>query len=102
MANSHQLSKRIPDLGSAELRFLATSLTQKPGRVVLLGTEAEERAHLVFARSKDINLDVSKLLKKVVQLVGGQGGGSPQIAQGGGPNVDGLDEALNRAKRMLV
>ncbi len=102
MADSPRLTKRVPDVGPGELRFLAAFLTRKPGRVVLLGTEAEGRAHLVFARSKDVDVDAGKLLQGAVVRVGGKGGGSPQIAQGGGPNVEGLEEALTLAEKMLA
>jgi len=41
------------------------------------------------------------LMKEVAPLVGGKGGGRPDMAQGGGPDVAGLDKALVHAKDWL-
>ena len=67
------------------------------------GARSEGRAHLIFARSKDApTADMSALLREALPSVEGKGGGSPHIAQGGGPRLDGLEEALAGARRSLV
>jgi len=95
------LSKIAEGLEPAALRTLASKLVEAPGRVVLLGSIAEARAHLVFARSEDGAHDMGRLLREAVGAVGGKGGGSPQIAQGGGPNTDGLESAMSTALHAL-
>jgi alanyl-tRNA synthetase len=67
------------------LRVLAKHLTNEPNVVALLGS-AGEKAMLCFARSKDVSLDVSVLLKDTLKKLGdgAKGGGSPDFAQGGG------------------
>ena len=35
-----------------------------------------------------------RLISYLAPMVGGRGGGKPEIAQGGGPNADQLDDAL--------
>jgi alanyl-tRNA synthetase len=67
------------------LRALAKHLTNEPNVVALLGS-AGEKAMLCFARSKDVSLDVSALLKDTLKKLGdgAKGGGSPDFAQGGG------------------
>ena len=74
---------RSPD----ELRRLATALVEAGGVVALLGL-AGERSHLVFARSADAPGDMSALVKVALAKLGGRGGGSPTLAQGGGPAAD--------------
>jgi alanyl-tRNA synthetase len=67
------------------LRVLAKHLTNEPNVVALLGS-AGEKAMLCFARSKDVSLDMSVLLKDALKKLGdgAKGGGSPDFAQGGG------------------
>ena len=74
---------RSPD----ELRRLATALAEAGGTVALLGL-AGERSQLVFARSADAPGDMGALLKPALAALGGRGGGSPTLAQGGGPAAD--------------
>jgi alanyl-tRNA synthetase len=80
-----------------EVRRLAQHTAQRPGLVALLGVATGDRAHLVFARSADQSSDMNALLKAVCPLVGGRGGGTPALAQGGGPLVDALQAALRTA-----
>ncbi|HRO91399.1 MAG TPA: DHHA1 domain-containing protein [Promineifilum sp.] len=74
---------RSPD----EVRRLATALVEAGGVVALLGL-AGERSHLVFARSADAPGDMGALVKVALAKLGGRGGGSPTLAQGGGPAAD--------------
>lgn len=96
------LAKSCPDVEPGELRALATELVSTPKRIVLLGSVARGRAHLVFARSNDADADMAELLRKAAEVVNGRGGGSPSIAQGGGANTAGLEEALTAAVSSLV
>jgi alanyl-tRNA synthetase len=70
---------------AAALRALAKKLAAKPRTVVLLGS-AGRQALFVFARSRDLTLDVTPLVREAVERIGGKGGGGkPDFAQGGGP-----------------
>jgi alanyl-tRNA synthetase len=92
---------KILDGSPTELRAAATELTKKAGRIVLLGSLFEGRAHLVFAASESVPADMGALLKACVSEVEGKGGGSARIAQGGGPRMEGLRAALDRAVSQL-
>ena len=96
------LVKQAGELDPAELRSVAHKLVEKPDRVILLGSLADGRAHLVFARSDNVDADMGALLHVAVEAVDGGGGGSPEIAQGGGANTDGVAEALDVAMKLLV
>ena len=96
------LVKQARELGPGELRAVAQKLVEKPDRVILLGAVADGRAHLVFARSDNPDDDMGALLRDAVEAVNGRGGGSPEIAQGGGPDTDGLADALDVAMKRLV
>jgi alanyl-tRNA synthetase len=96
------LVEHVDDLGPGELRTVAQKLVEKPGRVILLGSVAGGRAHLVFARSRDVDADMNAMLRSAAEAVAGRGGGTPEIAQGGGPDVEGVPQALATARKLLV
>jgi alanyl-tRNA synthetase len=83
--------ERPPD----ELRTLAQKLTSLAPCVALLASR-DSKAHLVFARSEGIGVDVPALLKQAVARLGGRGGGRDNLAQGGG-SPENLDSALAEA-----
>ena len=43
-----------------------------------------------------------ELIKPIAQLVGGNGGGRPDMAQAGGTQVDKLDEALAKLYELVT
>jgi alanyl-tRNA synthetase len=100
-ADGKLLVKVVPDVGPAELRAAATALTAKPGRIVLLGSVDGGRAHLVFGCSESMEADMGACLKAAAPEVEGKGGGSPRMAQGGGPRTDGLRAALEKAEALV-
>ncbi|MGH2461465.1 MAG: alanyl-tRNA editing protein [Chloroflexota bacterium] len=87
---------RPPD----ELRRLATSVLKRGPAVVLLGSSGA-RAHLVFAQQPGLPDDMGSLLRQVIPLIGGRGGGSRDLAQGGSATGAGVFEVLHEAQRLL-
>jgi alanyl-tRNA synthetase len=86
-AEAHGTARRIIAVyegrDAAELRLLASRLTATPGVSALLGI-AGEKSHVICARSADLHDDMNTLLKRALEPLGGRGGGSPALAQGGG------------------
>ena len=81
-------------LGSPRrLKAVAQALAAR-GRVALLGGVEGERAHLCFARPRGPGAHLGELLRESAALLGGKGGGAPDLAQGSGPARERLDEAL--------
>ena len=96
--------QRVEELSTTELRDLADSLKQKIGSgVVILGGQTGEKAYLVSAVTKDLidRISAVDIIRKIAPLVGGGGGGRPDFAQAGGPEVGKLDRALERAPKIL-
>jgi len=88
------------DLGY--LKLLAQKLTRKSAvAVALLASESLQPA-LVFAQSAGQPHDMAALLKKTVTSLGGRGGGSKDLAQGGVPQSTDLAAALTAAAQSLV
>jgi alanyl-tRNA synthetase len=84
------------------LKLLAQTLTrQSPAVTALLATESPQPA-LVFAQSVGQPYDMGALLKGTVAQLGGRGGGTKDLAQGGVPQSAGLADALIAAAQTLT
>jgi len=91
------LAARLDGQDGKALALLAEQLKNKLGSsVILLGSELEGKVLLVCAVTADLTATIKAgdLLKQAATLVGGKGGGRPELAQGGGTLPDKLDEAL--------
>ena len=90
------------DRDTAELRGLAERLAKSSRVVALLGT-AGAKAHLVLTRSADGDANMSLALQAALTLLGGRGGGSPHMAQGGGASADLelVEKALEVAEKIV-
>ena len=72
-----------------------------PSGVVVLGSVFENRPHFVASVTDDLvkrGVDAGKLVKAVARVVGGGGGGKPNLAQAGGKDAARLPEALAQVK----
>jgi alanyl-tRNA synthetase len=89
-----------------QLRQLADQWKQKAlSDVLVLATAQEEKVSLLAAMSKSANekgLKAGDLIKAIAPLVGGGGGGRPDMAQAGGKNPAGINEALNEVASWLA
>jgi alanyl-tRNA synthetase len=71
---------------------------------VLLATVENGKVTLVAGMSRDVvdrGVKAGDLIKEICPLVGGRGGGRPDMAQGGGSDPKGLPKALDRAREWL-
>ncbi|HTS07910.1 MAG TPA: alanine--tRNA ligase-related protein [Candidatus Eisenbacteria bacterium] len=83
------------------LKLLAQKLTRiAPNVVALLGTTSPQPS-LVFAQSAGQQADMGKLMKDALAKVGGRGGGSKDMAQGGVPNGESVSPALDGASSQI-
>jgi alanyl-tRNA synthetase len=83
----------LPGLTPERLRVVAQLIAAQPGGVAILGSGGA-RASLVAACGRATGRDAQALLRVGLVAVGGRGGGNAQLAQGGGPEAVGLQEAL--------
>jgi len=84
-----------------EIKLLAAKVAAHSGTVALFGTKGAI-PQLVFHRSVDLRLDLGGVIKHVLPMIGGRGGGSPIQAQGGGSRPDGLEPALELAAQKIA
>jgi alanyl-tRNA synthetase len=84
------------------LKLLAQKLTrQSPNAIALLAATSPQPA-LIFAQSAGQPHDMGALLKETMAKLGGRGGGSKDMAQGGVPTANGLEDALAQAAAKLT
>lgn len=84
-----------------EVRLLAAKIAAHPGTVALFGTRGAI-PQLVMHRSVDLRLDMGAIMRHVLPLIDGKGGGSPLQAQGGGSRPEQLEHALDEAMAKLA
>ncbi len=86
------------ELGGEELRTLALKeKTRKQSSVVALSALEGERIILVVAiddKARDLGIKAGELAKIASTILGGGGGGKDDFAQGGGPKVSKISEAM--------
>jgi len=78
---------------------------KKSSSAVLLATVDDGKVTLVAGMSKDLverGIKAGDLIKEICPLVGGKGGGRPDMAQGGGTDPKGLPQALERATEWIA
>jgi alanyl-tRNA synthetase len=95
--DSRVIARVFDDRGAESLKQLALALIAHPGTIVLLGSHDGDTARLVFARSTDAVGDMNTLMRGACSLIDGRGGGKPDMAQGGGKNLQKLSEAIEFA-----
>jgi len=83
---------------AAAIKFLASAVVSVPGFVVVLTGEGSP-APVVVARSADLSFDAGAWIKDAIGVLGGRGGGRPEMAQGG--LTAGAGDILSRAKETL-
>ena len=93
------LAQRVTDgTNAAALRELAEKLRDKLGEnaAVLVASVAEGKAQLtvMITKAATEKIKAGDLIKVVAGVVGGRGGGRPDMAQAGGPDVTKIDEAV--------
>jgi alanyl-tRNA synthetase len=92
------LAARIKPSQPEILRELADVLREGLGSaVIVLGTSHEQKPYFVVMVSSDLTArgyNAGQIIRQVAAITGGGGGGKPGLAQGGGKDLERLDEAL--------
>jgi alanyl-tRNA synthetase len=94
------LVKRVAVDTPAAMRDLADRFKDRiQSGIVILGSAAGDKALLIVIVSKDLEkrFHAGQIVKALSALVGGGGGGRPDMAQAGGSKPENLDMALEKA-----
>ncbi|MDR7607543.1 MAG: DHHA1 domain-containing protein, partial [Armatimonadota bacterium] len=98
------VSARFDGLREEALRAIGDRLRDRlRSGAVVLGSALDGRVTLVAMVTKDLTdrLRAPDLIRPVAELVGGRGGGRPELAHAGGRDPERLDEALERVPEFV-
>jgi alanyl-tRNA synthetase len=98
------LIKRIEGMDPKTLRtFIDSAKNQIQSGVVVVGTATNGKVMLAAGVTKDLTdrFQAGAIIKEIAGIVGGSGGGRPDMAQAGGTKVDKIDEALAKVESLL-
>ena len=103
--NGYRLSWGVfRDISPEELRNIADSIRNRSDReVVFLVSETGNKVLTVIGVSKKLSesLRADHLIREVGKVLGGGGGGRPDLAQGGGKNARAVEEAVKILRERL-
>jgi alanyl-tRNA synthetase len=118
MAEAKQLLENCEKIGEAHIiigRLSTTSVEQAREAVdmlkkkaktaaIVLGFDDEGKVTLLAGMTDDLvkrGLKAGDIIKEIAPIVGGGGGGRPQIAQAGGKNLEKIEDALAKAAELI-
>jgi alanyl-tRNA synthetase len=99
------LAQRVDALDRGQVRTLVDNLRGKLGSgvVVLGGVQEDGKVALIVGVTKDLTsrVQAGKVVAQLAQIVGGSGGGRPDMAEAGGKDASQLDAALRSAPKIV-
>jgi alanyl-tRNA synthetase len=86
-----------------EIRNIAEQLKEKINGIVALFSTSGNKVTVVVAINKSLinKLDSQKIIKEIGPVIGGGGGGKPDMAQAGGANLKGIGEAMELVRSLI-
>jgi alanyl-tRNA synthetase len=102
--NTKVLIQKVSVNNPAALRDLADRLKEKlKSGIVVLGSANGPKAFLIVVVTKDLTdrFHAGNVIKQIASTVGGSGGGRPDMAQAGGTKPEKLDQALQKAYKVI-
>lgn len=98
------LAKVVDGLDANGQRQLSdTLLARLKSGVVVLGRKDEGKASIIVRVSDDLKdrVKAGNVIKEIVPIIGGKGGGRPDMAEGGGPDADKLNDAIEAGYKVI-
>lgn len=80
-----------------EVRELIQRMVNLDEKVMIFCGIIDNGGKIIFACSKDLNYDMSRLIKEAEKFIEGRGGGNSNFAQSGGKKIEGIPQALDFA-----
>ncbi len=99
------LATKVDGVDMNGLRNLGDNLKEKlTNGVIVLASSQEDKVNLIVMATDDAvknGAHAGNIIKSIAPLVGGGGGGRPNMAQAGGKNPAGIDAALAKVEECL-
>jgi alanyl-tRNA synthetase len=102
--NVRLIAAKVEGFDRDSLRQLVDVLRQKIGSgVIVLASPDEGKVALIAAVTQDLNpkLHAGKIVQELAKLVGGSGGGRPELAEAGGKDTSAIQNALDQVVPIL-
>ncbi|MBN1904073.1 MAG: alanine--tRNA ligase [Deltaproteobacteria bacterium] len=99
------LAKELDAPSPKELRDYVDRIREKlASGVIVLGSKSEDKVMLICAVTNDLTkrYNAGKIIKEMSEIVGGKGGGRPDMAQGGGSDPQKLTRALESIDKIIA
>jgi alanyl-tRNA synthetase len=103
--DSKVIVKHYPEADAAALRRWADDLRAMTGRFVAVAAGESGGPALLVAASRDLvgeGFDAAAIIRQVGPMIGGGGGGRPELAQAGGRDASRIQDALRDAARLAL
>ncbi len=98
------LTRIVEGLDPNGMRQLSdTLLARLKSGIVVLGRSEEGKAGIIVRVSDDLKEKVKagNVVREIVPLLGGKGGGRPDMAEGGGPEFEKLNDAIEASYKVI-
>jgi alanyl-tRNA synthetase len=98
------VAAKVDGLDREALRQLVDTLRQKLGSgVVVLASADDGKVALITGVTRDLTsrIHAGKMVQELAKFVGGTGGGRPDLAEAGGKDTSGIDNALGQVYPLL-
>ena len=100
------LATKVDNVDMNELRNLGDKLKEQIGSgvVLIVSAQGSDKVNMIAMATDDAvakGAHAGNLIKAVASIVGGGGGGRPNMAQAGGKNPAGIDELLKKTPEVL-
>ena len=96
------VTRQVSDLDKTALRTLADSIRDRLGSgVVVLASTSDGKVALLVSVTKDLvgTMHAGNLVKALAPIIGGRGGGRPELAEAGGKAFDKIPELFTAGSR---
>jgi alanyl-tRNA synthetase len=94
------IKKTFKDRDINEIRILAQKIIEYDDYIILFGSVSNS-SNIIFARSKNVPVNMQQLFNSISEMIGAKGGGKPDLVQAGLKNQNRLEEALTFAMRLI-
>ena len=99
------LSVEVPGADPGQLRKVWDDMKSKiKSGIAVLGAKQNGKAFILVGVTKDLNKKYhsGNIVKELAPVIGGKGGGRPDMAQAGGDRPENLDDALEKAYEVIT
>ncbi len=99
------ITRKVSGLEPGAMRAMADQMRSKHGSAVIaIGSDLGDKAALLVAVTPDLiaSFKAGDIIRQIAPIVGGSGGGKPEMAQAGGKDPARLDQALERVFALIT